>query len=564
MRNLLGEDVQLRVALENAGTDEFRFSHGGDYRGTGYPTRFKVRALDAAGKLLPDPNPDPRDLGGFGGSPNLKPGERHEFTLPLLRYRRFDAPGAYRLEITHDFGWAATPERPLPVAAAEIYFAIPTEAEAAKMVADEADLLARNHSQRSQGSPEWAVRHDAEKRFACMRYPVFLVPLTRLAQREVREAIAGIEQIESAAGVAEMVKLLEHSNRQVVLRSAEGLLRLVPFKDSPGEFSAWEKASRAEVQDRAAKAWDAAQFGPATRSAGLKMLQWKEEKAVQTGAQLVARTGEKADGATLMAHLDRQLALMQNRPGTGENVLDPTGAITHLLRAAQALDVKVEKAESAAEILYAMQALAKDAAERGAAWRELVKAALGHQVPLLREIALTKVPVPIAEQFREAVMMGFKDPDVAVRRRACEVVQRAGDRRFREQVLATLATARENWLFRAASAAALAAGARFEACELWVERLEERDSLFGALSLLGNALVKVETGGASGNSNGTDPELRERKERWKKFLTAQEREIRAGKMFAIGEAALDPALFGEAFQFSLKSGGKWPPIPEAQ
>src|SRR5436190_16087954 len=98
----LGENVLLHFCVENTGGEPFKVEFGGDYRGSPRPLRFSVHAVDAQGKEVADPSPNPMCMGGLSYAKELKPGDKHFETLQLTRYRRFEKPGIYRLSVSHD------------------------------------------------------------------------------------------------------------------------------------------------------------------------------------------------------------------------------------------------------------------------------------------------------------------------------------------------------------------------------------------------------------------------------------------------------------------------------
>src|SRR5438094_6808173 len=101
----LGENVLLHFYIENTGKEPFDIEVGGDYRGASRHLRFDVKAFDSAGNLCDDPDPSGYCMGGISWCPTIEPGKRHYESLPLLRYRRVEQPGVYRIEVSHDLGW---------------------------------------------------------------------------------------------------------------------------------------------------------------------------------------------------------------------------------------------------------------------------------------------------------------------------------------------------------------------------------------------------------------------------------------------------------------------------
>ena len=114
----LGENVVLHYRIENRGTNTFSIngregangpfsiSLGGDTRNNaGRATRFKVEAIDQAGRMAEDPCPNPCEFGGMSPLPTLKPGDEFCEDLQLMRYREPSKPGTYTIRVYHDLGW---------------------------------------------------------------------------------------------------------------------------------------------------------------------------------------------------------------------------------------------------------------------------------------------------------------------------------------------------------------------------------------------------------------------------------------------------------------------------
>src|SRR5439155_6104901 len=112
-------------------------------RGATRHLRFKVMATDDKGKEVPDPDPSQDCFGGLGYSKEIKPGDKHYESLPLLRYRRFDRPGTYQLSVSHDLGWGKGAGKAAP-ARATIKFVMPTPKQA-RQVVKEMDNLPKDH-----------------------------------------------------------------------------------------------------------------------------------------------------------------------------------------------------------------------------------------------------------------------------------------------------------------------------------------------------------------------------------------------------------------------------------
>src|SRR4051812_8987166 len=49
---ILGDVIEMTFTLSNAGAESFKYVTGGDYRGTGFPTRYKFTVADEKGTKL--------------------------------------------------------------------------------------------------------------------------------------------------------------------------------------------------------------------------------------------------------------------------------------------------------------------------------------------------------------------------------------------------------------------------------------------------------------------------------------------------------------------------------
>src|SRR5262245_23601620 len=63
---LLGDVIQMSFTLSNAGPKSFNFETGGDYRGAGFPTRYKFEVFDENQAALRAENWT--EMGGLTGS----------------------------------------------------------------------------------------------------------------------------------------------------------------------------------------------------------------------------------------------------------------------------------------------------------------------------------------------------------------------------------------------------------------------------------------------------------------------------------------------------------------
>ncbi len=181
----LGENVLLQFCIENTGKKGFKIDLGGDYRGASRALRFSVEAFDAAGRLCDDPDPSEFCMGGIGYSPMIEPGKKHYESVPLLRYRRIDNPGVYKIQVSHDgVGWGDTPDRQWPVAETIIKFSRPTEDDARKLIRAMLRAPANHGLTSGEKNPPY-------RDFSVLRDPAYLPVLREYAREKSEEALEG-------------------------------------------------------------------------------------------------------------------------------------------------------------------------------------------------------------------------------------------------------------------------------------------------------------------------------------------------------------------------------------
>ncbi len=549
----LGENVLVDFVLTNKGAVPITINYGGDYRGSSRSLRFKVQAKDSAGRLAEDPDPFPMCMGGMSQSPQVRPGESWVESLPLLRYGRFDQAGTYTIRASHDFGWTET-SRPRPVGETTITFAMPEAAQAEKIV--EEMMRAPDDPHRSYGKASSPYAD-----FTCLRYPVYLAPLSRLAWSGDRRALQGLGAMETSGATEELIKLLDHPDSAFALEAALTLNGRLPDPEWAGQLPSRSpfRDGRTEQRKHLVKtAWDP-RFVPAIRAHAFRLLADDDPEAIAAGGFMLQAVGEPADLPVVLAELDRQLSRFGNREDPKENILNAPAPIRELLRAGKVLTLRGHPAPvtPAAELVW-LEALPPVAADRPAGWEETLLPLLRSPCPLIREKAVLLLPSPVPQAIRPQVVAAFSDPDLGVRRAACEWVCLSKDAAFRPEVVETLRTARHEWLFRSAANAAETLGARQAVVQANIARLEDKSQVADALRNLALLTIAGFKGGSSGDSNRTPEELRAIKTAWQSFLDHHAAEIDSGKKFQIGSPDLTPALFGKALRLHFDDGSQWP------
>ncbi len=96
-RYFFGEPIEVTFAVKNQGDAVVKFPHGSDYRSTGRPDRFTIRAVDERGEAVRDPVKPGAIGGGLGGSRALQPGETYTEKLLVNLWCAFPGPGKYAI-----------------------------------------------------------------------------------------------------------------------------------------------------------------------------------------------------------------------------------------------------------------------------------------------------------------------------------------------------------------------------------------------------------------------------------------------------------------------------------
>ena len=555
----IGEIISMVFVLENAGSVPFTFEVGGDYRGTGFPLRYKVVAKDEKGEVMPDITKFAMDMGGISGPRELKPGEKYEETLPLLSYTTLAQPGIYTLGVAHDFSWKATPERKHPWAHASFTLVLPTPEQARNMVAQAC----------AQGIAEYPPK--TVTRF--LRHPVFLPALTTLAEQGNAAAIQGIGAIHTPESTEVLVKLLE--NDSAVKAALEQLLPRLPMatigKYSNPVYHTWHNAS--DPMELSKVTWKQ-KFGAEVLAASKKFLQSKDVDLVTRGALILTSLGQPGDMPAIHDALVPELSVrLPLRKSASDNILNHPGAQDTLLRAVDALRTRGYRAPTdayrdTADLLILMRQLADADIPKpsGGAWKARLRTAMEDPCITLREEALRAVPSPIPADWVDQVKQHLEDDDLGVVREACEAAGRSKNDAFLKPLLQIVEVTDHVWVLRSASNAAWELGARVDLWNIWARRLAEKELFSDALDNLRNVFQEVADKKAQGHGSNNNMSMAERfalRDRWLAFLQKHEKELASGKRFSIQHPEIRPlcVLPGNGliiFNLHLSDGTQWP------
>lgn len=559
---LLGEPISLQFTLANAGTEAFTYEHGGDYRGTGFPLRYKFVVKDADGKVMPDLTQFTMNMGGMVARPELKPGEKYQEQLPLLLYVAIDHPGRYKVRVSHDFGWAANETKKHPWAETTFEVTMPTP-EKARALVDSACIHGVDQN-----------THATETRL--LRHAVFLPALLAEAQKGSKPAVHGIGGILTVDSTAALFQLAKHEDPEIVKLALDQLLARLPMI-TMGEyttpvFHSWDQPS--DPKQINALSWDE-RFRPEALALGRQWLESNDVDLVKRGALVLTSVGRSEDMPVVHAALARETkSFPAPRKGSGDNILNHPGAQDALIRAVDAIRSRGHRASADANMdvaasIILMRQLADKSVPKpdGGAWKARLVTSLESPCISLREEALNAVPDDIPTDWILPVLRRMEDDDLGVVRSACLTAARTGRKDFAKSALRILETRHHDWVVNAASDAAWACGARVDLWEVWAKRLAEKEMGHHAFTYLQKIIQEVEdkkTSGGGSNSNMTMDERFILRDRWVAFLSKHRQELANGKRFSIKDPELLPLMLKPGsediiFDLSFKDGTQWPP-----
>ncbi len=283
---------------------------GGDYRGGTRSWRFRIVVRDAHGKILPDPMPEQRMMGGFGQHHFLRPGQSHTYSALLSRYVLVDQPGTYEVEVRHDLGTGIfhKPHRLTPPVRFSISFDAPTPEQAREIAARAGSLKWAQATSRSEDMGE----------YASLRFPVYLPFIDEALRRGEADAVQALGQMRGTVATDRLAAWAGDADASEAIRS--GALLMLAAR-APLVGSRWQSVhmtiSSSILRENA---WDEEARRVAlavAREHVDKGFALEGEKA-SAAVILLGALGETGDGARLLA-LWRELSA-KHRQSAGKGV----------------------------------------------------------------------------------------------------------------------------------------------------------------------------------------------------------------------------------------------------
>jgi hypothetical protein len=543
----LGENVLLHFCVINKGKEKVTVNFGGDYRGAWRAHRFKVFVLTKAGDTIPDPYPAEFDFGGLSADFNIAPGDTFFHTLALNYYSRITEPGTYTVYARHDFGWDMGGA--VPFAKLEMKIHMPDEKKARELVKDMFGTKKSDYG-------TWGKPSVAFSDFNTIRQPVYFPFLSEMADKGNIDALTGLGSIPSEKATKKIMDLLLDDDTTNTLIQAELLLARIPL---PAEQSNYFYVDSAERNWKIRNGWTA-QFVPDLNRIAAKLLISLADKQKEAGARMIQSWGGSEELKKLIKALNLELEKSKSNDPSVNLYPPPLSPLNSFKTCATSLLNRLSyipvAAFSPGEDLLFILKLKADSAFRPAGWEYTYAAFFQRMLPGLTQAALEHMPVPVPVNLKGYVRAALKGKDVTAQNLACELMQVEKAEEYREELLGVVKDGENEWLLRSAMNAAWKKDFRFDAVKILVQRLEEKGVTEIVMELLKSAIV-AEGSGSFPGPKSVD-EAKRIKLHWQKFLAENEKEIRAGKVFHVGDVQLKKELFPSGYEWVLDDGTKWP------
>jgi len=562
---LLGEPVLLHYEAKNLGDEPVLVSFGGDYHTwAGRPLRFKVIVIDEAGNLVDDPNPSRNCRGGFGGGSNLGLGETHWAYVALWRSCAILNPGTYKIRVYHDLGWdgnhyfskIVATHPPLkshfaPVLETTLTFREPTEAEARELVARMLDM---------PKNPDYTMggRAGSFGDMAALIQRIYLPILLEFIEQGRHECLTAIGAMPYPKATAALIALTKNDEPKVREMAIKELLSRLPHASLFAKRRRW----------LAERAWRDTHRKPALEL-GWQLLGNQQRESQLQGSTILSACGLAEDMPRYLEIFDQTIEHYRNDPVEQDSYLRPAQACNSLLGTGDELlergAAPPATADSPAEGLIMLKAMARDESFRPDGWQKTVASLLQHPIPFVRAVTLDMIPSAEAHRFEDLLIRLLNDKNTPVQAAACHVAAKLELPAAAEPLLKVLQNATNTWLIGDAYDAATKCGVTPDrVTEICIQRLGEparqladsselQRKLFG---LLLNILDRKNGGG--GESQVDWSATKKLQPRWQKLLESNRPHIAAGGRLTIGKPPVTHELFPHGYHLRLDDGSQWP------
>ncbi|MBX9686907.1 MAG: tetratricopeptide repeat protein [Candidatus Obscuribacterales bacterium] len=573
----LGENVLLQFRLKNTGAKGFKIETGGDYRGSPRSLRFIVKAYDQSGKEMPDPFPGAYCEGGLGGVTYLKPGDSFTTSLPLMRYRRFEQAGKYKISVSHDFGWD---KKSGPEVLCNLDLRMPSPSEAAAIVEKMSSLSPNPYRLEGHRSAEF-------QDFSTLAYPVYLPILLEMAGKDESKvfkkndlgeisipSLEGIAAIASPEATKALIRFCRSKNQTMALIALKSLNMRLPdpvWDEKLPARSVFENPMNAERKRFVSLSWKP-EFSGELRSIAAQFLKKGDRDDQVPAAYVFECIGTKDDAPLLIEALNQAVSQIKDlKPEL--NYPRPRGSAEELIRAAlmivQRGYLPDPKPQSKADAAFFILAVATNKNYRPLGWQDVYKALLSDSSPYIKELAANHLPAGLDIAMSKSISPMLRDTNPDLQISALRLLQKTPDPALKDDVLQIVRSAKDFMLFQEALNTCSALKCEFESQQIIAGRLGDDPKIAPELDMqyLHNLVSYcLELPNMTGMSGGSSPEPEQRaalKANWLRLLNAKEAQLKAGKKIAMSDPLVSSALLPKDYQINFADGHVWPPQHES-
>ncbi len=554
----LGDAIVGRLVATNIGDKPYDLWPGRPW--------LKVKVTDATGRVLPDVTRYETAFGVIAAAKKLSPLESTIVAFGLNEIVALTQPGLYTVSQRRDPDEKGN--EPDLFEKATIELTLPTAKAAAQRVRALCD------------KPDWANRRQLER----LQHPIYLPALVVEAKAGRAIACLGLKRIPTAEANRALLKLAASSRPAVAIAAADILTWRLPWLERP-DLPVCRDWFDSDPREEILKTWRAEFDEPlltvaskllknavvsAKASVGKPVEYHFRANAIFLGGQMITARGRPDQAPVLLAAIQRALEIpiaVRNSPQA--NIVDDPGDLFTLMEAAAVLGARgwhMVREGTLAEKLVGLSQLAMliDQRSEDGLWKRRVREALKHEHPVLRKYALQAIPMPITDEWETPMLEALRDPDWGVVLAACRVAGMSGRKSLSAplvQIVRTIPSVESD-----AEEAALALGAKSELCEVWCERITDRQQMSHALEQLILATIDLppRSGSGNGGSGFTKQQQGMLQEAWRTFLATHRGLLASGRLVSRDDPSLVPVIeamrTGTDFveHISLRDGTYWP------
>jgi hypothetical protein len=372
----------------------------------------------------------------------------------------------------------------------------------------------------------------------CIRYPAFLPGLVERAKNGKEQALQGIASIRTVEATRALADLLSQQDLAFASKAAALIEARLPH--SPNEFQgSWGEQKRQFIIEGA---WNKELDLP-VRDFCLRLLASETRENFKVATSLLGHIGAKREVPALLKALEFALAQMSPEYLADIHYPSPIRVCDLLLSAAMTIDPKLDIAPDRIQspgqaLLYVAK---RAGSQRVLSSEEETKLAefSRHPLPYIRMKVIESLPKEIPSALKECITARMTDSNPGVRGFAFEAARRMQEPKHREIALAVLKSADDEWLRWSAHDIALKYGARYECALAWCSHLILPKVIndYTTHDALRHLFELTVSHGVNGGFNPliNAASAQALRERWEKFLAANEQKIKAGHVFKLGE-----------------------------